>query len=395
MNWMRLAVRGLRHRPARTLVTVAGVAIAIAGCFGVLAFQSGYRRSLAFELDRLGAHILVVPKGCPYDAASLALHGANWPCRLRAAYLDEVRGAPGVAVAAPVYMAAFADRAGVPIVYAGIDEAMTRLKPGWRVSGRLPRQPGELLAGASAAARWGWRLGDRVRLPGLPGDRKELVEVCGVLAPTQGPDDRFLFLPLADAQQRFGHPGEITHILVSLREPERMAATVSALRGCDAGMQMNVVPLAHLFETIQSLVNATRWFLAGVTLVGLAAAAAGVSAAILIAVAERTREIGVMRSLGAGRADIFRLFWLETMAVCLAGGVAGVTLAAVGLGRLETWLRAQLPFVPEARLLEWEWWVAGACMALAVGLGCGAGLLPAWRAARLPPAVAFRLPGGN
>lgn len=395
MQWIQLALRGLWHRPARTLVTVAGVAIAIAGCFGVLAFQSGYRRSLALELDRLGAHILVVPKGCPYDAASLALHGANWPCRLRAAYIDEVRGAPGVAVAAPVYMTAFTEGAGEPIVYAGIDEDMLRLKPGWRVSGRFPRRPGELLAGARAAKRWGWQLGERVRLPGPPGKPDERVELCGVLEPTEGPDDRFLFLPLGDAQHRFGHPGEITHILVRVREPERLAATVAALRGCDAGMQMNVVPLAHLFETIQSLVNATRWFLAGVTLVGLAAAGAGVSAAVLIAVAERTREIGVMRSLGARRADIFRLFWIETMAVCLAGGLAGVMLAAIGLGGLETWLRAQLPFVPEARLLIWEWGVAGACLALAVGLGCGAGVLPAWRAARLLPAVAFRVPGGN
>src|SRR5262245_47293865 len=107
MTWFKLALSGLWRRPLRSSLTAAGVAIAIAAAFCLLAFQHGYRASLWRELDRLGAHILVVPKGCPYDAVSLALHGANWPCHLKASYLAEVSAVPGVKATAPVLMAAF------------------------------------------------------------------------------------------------------------------------------------------------------------------------------------------------------------------------------------------------------------------------------------------------
>ena len=84
---------------------VLGVAVATAALFSMLAFQAGYQSGVRAELDRLGAHILVVPKGCPYDAASMALHGASWPCYLQSHYLAEVCSVPGVATAAPVFMA--------------------------------------------------------------------------------------------------------------------------------------------------------------------------------------------------------------------------------------------------------------------------------------------------
>src|SRR5437762_3662336 len=136
MDWMRLSSKEWRRRPLRTAVTVAGVAIATAALFSLLAFQSGYREGVRHELDRLGAHVLVVPKGCPYDAASVALHGANWPCYLRAEYLNEVRAVRSVATAAPVFVAAFFDLSGTQSVYLGVDQSILKLNSGWRSEGR-------------------------------------------------------------------------------------------------------------------------------------------------------------------------------------------------------------------------------------------------------------------
>src|ERR1051325_6715432 len=109
MTWIELSLKEWRRRPLRTALTSGGVAIATAALYSLLAFQSGYRTGTKMELDRLGAHILVVPKGCPYDAASMALHGASWPCYLKAAYLEEVRATPGIRSAAPALMTAFYD----------------------------------------------------------------------------------------------------------------------------------------------------------------------------------------------------------------------------------------------------------------------------------------------
>lgn len=389
MNWITLSTNEWRRRPLRTTVTASGVAIAVATMFSLLAFHEGYRSGMNRELDRLGAHVLVVPKGCPYDAASMALHGANWPCYLNAQYIDEVRAVPGIASAAPALMSAVNWNTG-EAVYVGIDEVMRSLRPNWRIHGSFPSSTNEILAGAEAARRNGWKLGQRVALPGLT---NEHAVVAGTLAATSGTEDEFIFMRLKDAQRIFGHPAELTHVLVRLKDPNELDHAVTALRGCNAGMDMNVVPMAHLFRTIQSLVNSTRTWLACIAIVGLLIAAAGVSNTVLMAVTERTREIGVMRALGASRADVFRLFWLQTMQVCLAGAVGGALIAFAASRGLETWLRSRLPFAPADPLIEWNWLIIAGCLALALILGTAAGFLPAWRAAHLAPMLAIRTGG--
>src|SRR2546422_7224964 len=134
MTWTQLSLKEWQRRPLRTGVTTAGVAIAIAALFSLVAFQRGYRDGVRNELDRLGAHVLVVPKGCPYDAASIALHGASWPCYLKSAYLETVRNTPHVAVAAPVYMAAvYRQDTGAQVVYCGVERDIVDLKQTWKI----------------------------------------------------------------------------------------------------------------------------------------------------------------------------------------------------------------------------------------------------------------------
>ena len=392
MTLFRLSLKEWTRRPLRTAITAAGVAIATAALFSLLAFQSGYRDGVRQELDRLGAHILLAPKGCPFDAASMALHGASWPCYLKQDYLVEVTSVPGVANAAPAFMHAIYQENGGPTIYVGIERNLLALKSEWKISGQFPDAQGEILAGSEIARQLGWRVGQNVALPGVNG---ETAIVSGVLAPTQGPDDTFIFLRLADAQRMFNHPRALTHILVRLSDPNDLDNAVAQLRGCDAGLAMNVIPLAHVFRTIQAMVNSTRVLLGCIALGGLLAAAAGVSSTILMAVFERTREIGVMRALGACRGQVFSLLWLETFQVCIAGGVAGIALAWISSRAVESWVRTRLPFSPVDSLLRWEWWVAASCLGCALLVGCLAGLLPAWRAARVMPMTAMRAPGGR
>ncbi|HXJ57915.1 MAG TPA: ABC transporter permease [Verrucomicrobiae bacterium] len=387
MNWFLFSTKEWRRRPLRTAITAAGVAIAVAAVFSLLMFQDGYRQGLSREIDRLGAHILVVPKGCPYDAASIALHGANWPCYLNSAYLAEISRSVGVLSAAPALMAAFNNAQGAATVYVGIDDRMLALKPGWRIDGSFPHGSGEILAGAEVARRHAWKVGGRVALPEIPGRR---ATVAGILQPTQGADDTFIYTRLEDAQQWFQHRGELTHILVRLRDANLLEPTVLALRGCTAGMDMNIVPLAHLFHTIQGLMNSTRVLLGCIALIGLLIAGTGVSNAVLMSVTERGREIGILRALGASRVQVFGLIWLETIQVCVAGGVAGVLLAFFSSHAIESWLRTRLPFAPTDSFLCWSWSWAVISVAGAAILGVVAALLPAARAAELAPLEAIR-----
>lgn len=387
MNWLALSFNEWRRRPLRTGITAAGVAIAVAAMFSLLAFHDGYRDGMKSEIDRLGAHVLVVPKGCPYDAASMALHGANWPCYLSSNHFEEVSTVSGVANVAPAFMAALPGTNGAQTVYVGIDERMLALRTAWKMDGEFPRERGEVLAGAEAARLRGWKVGQRVTLPELPDEEGV---VSGILQRTHGSDDTFIYTRLSDAQRLFQKPGQLTHILVKLKDANRLDSAVTSLRGCDAGMDMNIVPLTHLFRTIQALVNSTRLLLGCVALIGLLVAATGVSNAMLMSVTERSREIGIMRAIGASRAHIFGLIWLEAIQVCVVGGVVGVLSAFASSHGVESWLRARLPFAPTDALIRWDWWVAAVCIGGALLLGSFAALLPASRAAELSPVEAMR-----
>ena len=392
MHWISLALKNAGRRKLRTAVTVSGVAIAIAALFGLLSFQRGYQVGMQNELERLGAHVLVVPKGCPYDAASIALHGASWPCYLKADYLERVTQTPGVAMAAPILMNAVYDKTtGEQFVYQGALPGLLAIRRSWHLTGSFPRLAQERLLGTHIAAKLHLKVGQKYALPGLSG---ETGLVSGILAPTQGADDDFTYMPLAEAQRIFRRPNQLTHILVRLSDPNDLDRVVSDLRGCDAGMDMNVVPLAHLFHTIQGLVNSTRALLGCVAVVALLIAGAGVSNTVLMAVTERTREIGVMRAVGASPLDVFGLIWLETVQVCLVGGIAGTALAILGAHGIETWMRDRLPFAPTETLIRPEAGLLLACLAAALGIGSVAGLLPAWRASRLTPIEAIGAGGG-
>jgi putative ABC transport system permease protein len=387
---LSLALRTLRRRPARTCTTLLGVALGVATLFSVLALHRGYQDGMRSELDRLGAQILVVPKGCPYDAASMALHGASWPCYLRAGYLSEVQATPGVAVAAPLLMNAVTVPGGGQAVYIGARPDLLALRRGWRIQGLFPQAESgkglEVLVGSEVAREHGLAVGQSFALPGL----EAKATVAGVLERTGGADDLFIHMPLGAAQRLFHRPGQLTHILVRLRDPDQLEGVTSALRGCDAGLQMNVVPLSHLFQSIQELLRSTRLLLLCVALVALLAAGAGVGNAVLLSVTERTREIGVLRALGASVSEVVRLIWLEALAICAGGAALGLALALLGGGWIEAWLRARLPFAPSDALMRGDAAAAAGCALVALLLGSAAALPAAWRAGQLPPVAAMR-----
>lgn len=389
MGFFAMAWKNSGRRKLRTLVTTLGVAIAVAALFSLLSFQRGYQAGMQNELSRLGAHILVVPKGCPYDAASIALHGASWPCYLKEEYLSRVQKTDGVQTAAPLFMNAVYDsRTGAQATYLGAEPGLLEVKKSWTVNGAFPTRNGEFLIGSNVAQTQKLKVGQSFSLPGLDG---KTGRVSGILSPTHGADDTFFYMPLAASQKLFKRPHQLTHILVRLNDPNSLDSVVGGLRACEAGMEMNIVPLAHLFQTIQGLVNSTRTLLGCVALVALLIAGAGVSNTVMMAVTERTREIGVMRAVGASPLDIFRLIWLETLYVCITGGLLGIVLALLGSRSVETWLRARLPFSPDGSLVHPEMSVMLLCLLGAAILGSLAGLLPAWRAARFSPVEAIRV----
>ena len=164
--------------------------------------------------------------------------------------------------------------------------------------------------------------------------------------------------------------------------PAEMAqATVDYFQNRVEGLAVQVTSAAVVVREMERQLRLFTLFFGATGTLALVLGGAGIMNSLLLAVAERKREIGLRRALGAMRGDIQSQFLAEAVVLCGAGGLLGV-----GLGALMTWiisLNAGWAFLMPPVTL-----VLGFGVALAVGLG--AGFFPAYQAARLRPAIAMK-----
>jgi putative ABC transport system permease protein len=122
--------------------------------------------------------------------------------------------------------------------------------------------------------------------------------------------------------------------------------------------------------------------LAGIASVSLAVAGIGIMNVMLVSVSERTPEVGLLRALGAGRAQVRAVFLFEAALISTGGGLIGLGLAWSGTRAIEVWyptFDATPPF-----------WAVAAALFVSIGVGLLFGVLPANKATRLDPVVALR-----
>jgi putative ABC transport system permease protein len=136
-----------------------------------------------------------------------------------------------------------------------------------------------------------------------------------------------------------------------------------------------------LLEAFAKVADAVRAGAFVISTIALIAAGIGIMNIMLVSVTERTKEIGVRKSIGARRANILTQFLLESVAISLAGGLAGILLGVVAGDALALFLKASIVF-------PWGWAAAGLVVCTAIGVGFG--FYPAYRAASLDPIEALR-----
>jgi putative ABC transport system permease protein len=386
---LALALRNLSRRPLRNGLTLAGLAIAVAVLVCLSAFGDGYRRALGGELDRMGLQMMLVPLGCPYDAAARVLKGRTLDNSLPESALMQARHDLAVAVAAPLFMAALPrPEAGRTDMWVGLDKAALPLKPWWRVQSGAAwfTDDNSVILGAEAATVELRQPGDKFYSP----ETGQTLHVTGVLERSGTSDDSLFFVPLATAQRIFHQPGRLTAIAIRLHDPTQVQEATSRLQGVPGAQ---VVTLSEMMGTFLNLVGAVRTLMMSIALVALAISLLTVFNTLLAAVVERTGELAVMRALGASRGQIFALVTTESLLLTGVGSSIGIGLA-LALGPLfESLARRFVPLAPAEALLSLSATIALQCLAIGLAVGVVAGLYPAWQASRLQPAAAMKLEG--
>jgi putative ABC transport system permease protein len=144
---------------------------------------------------------------------------------------------------------------------------------------------------------------------------------------------------------------------------------------------VTVITQDAVVSAFSAILGALTMALAGIAAVSLAVAGVGIMNVMLVSVSERTREVGLLKALGAGRRQILAAFLTEAILISSAGGLLGLLLGWAAVGVIVT-IYPALPAAPPA-------WAVAAALALSVAVGALFGLLPARRATRLDPVHAL------
>lgn len=231
------------------------------------------------------------------------------------------------------------------------------------------------LVGVSLAKRKGWKVGQTVDLSAQMGI---LFKVAGIYATGSEEQDNLVLMDIAYMHDRYDARGKANLIVAKLHPSARAEDVAQALdrmpKPVGTHTQAETAFLSGMIDDLTDMIAISRI----VILITLAVVLASVANAVSMNVRERTRQIGIMRTLGFGRMRVLAVVLGEAALVCGVGGLAGAAGAWVAMHLRE--------FTVQARNLnlsvDMPWAVVGWAVALALGVGLLGGIWPAWRASR-------------
>ncbi|MGF1503412.1 MAG: ABC transporter permease [Paracoccaceae bacterium] len=400
-----LAWRALRASGVRSGLTTLGIVIGVAAFLAMDAVGEGAREDLRARVRAMGADVLMAVPGSLEEGAT-ALGAGSAPTlserdAAALAALPEI-GASAAIVDGDVTLVR--GRANWRARLAGVEPAYFAIHRRRPAEGRLldgsdlVRAEKVVVLGAGTAARLFGNtpaVGATLRIGPAP------FRVVGRLAPigssAEGRDlDDVAYVPITTAKRRVlgaafaSDRDAVTRISLRPSPGESVAGATEAARrllrmrhGIGAGQadDFSLLSMDALLETEATTADSIAAMLALVSGISLVVGGIGVMSTLLVAIAERRREIGLRLALGARRSDIRNQFLAEALMICAAGGTAGVALGAAAAGLLA---------------LLGGWSVAIHLDAVAISLGVASatglvfGVVPAVRASRLDPVAALR-----
>ena len=385
---VRVGAAGLRARPLRVALSALGIAIGIAAMICVVGVASSSRASLDRQLAKLGTNLLRVSPGqtifgqsAYLPASAVAMIGRIPPVTsvTATAALPDIHVYRSDLIPADQTgdLSVLAARTGLPATVGA------HLSSGAWLNQPTARYPAVVL-GAMTAKRLGVPRASPAAQVWLGG---QWFTVVGVLRPVPlAPELDFAALvgwPIAATHLRFG--GHPTTVYTRTRDDAvtAVAAILAATANPQNPNEVNVSRPSDALAAKQATDATLTALLLGLGAVALLVGGVGVANTMVISVLERRPEIGLRRSLGATRRHIRLQFLAESLLLSALGGLCGALLGiavTAGYATYQHWPAVVPP-----------WASFGGLLATLV-IGAGAGIYPAWRAARMPPTDALTAP---
>lgn len=390
------AFSSLREQRSRALLSALGVTVASIAIILLISIAKGVQKDLTSQVNDLGVNILVV---LPFrvEEGSMFMPNAAGLSYLRESDVERLRTVPGVRRVAPLVFAGGGIRNGdrespsTLILAAGGDWFRIRpvkLREGDLFTPETEDRPVCVIGSVAKENLFGAEpaVGKSVTINGAE------YEVIGVTEEREHKDSMFsmmsfenvAYIPFGWLKQASGDP-QLHRIMVQVepdREPEALKAAVESAIGSRLDRaQYSVQTLGDLLKLVFKLMGILTWLLTGLTSIALFVGGVGIMTVMLMSVNERSKEIGIRKTVGARWRDVFTQFLTEAMVLSLLGGLVGLAVSWVACRALEV-------YTPIKPLIEWD--TIALCFGVSLGIGGFFGLLPALNAARQDPVNALR-----
>lgn len=412
MNVLVIVWRNLCKRKLRTVLTVAGIAIGVGLLLSLLTISVTGSRSATEVIRRLaGADIIVYNSsrvffgrgiGVPIQRSSQFPGFSGFGTLVDLSVYSAITSIPGVSVVSPIIsFRALLNSTTTVVVYGVEPSTYTAVSSIEVVEGSFLSNIStqQAVVGKSLAEELGVSVGSHIELS--YGNTTQIFTVVGVFQTGERFQEYAVYIPLQIAQNLIGVVDKVSQILVKCSDPSSVQDVAQAIQSLFPGL--TTFTPSTMVQRMQEAVNTVTTFFASIGGVALVAGLFGVMNTMTMAVAERTREIGIMKAIGASNWFILKLFLLESIIIGAMGSIAGLILGialtyVIAPILLQTRVVNSIGFAGRfgrsttTTILQPVITLENIAIAIALGIVVGviAGIYPAYRAARMKPVEALR-----
>jgi putative ABC transport system permease protein len=362
---VKLVIENLKHKPIRSLLSVFLIAVPVTLILCLVGLSHGMLEDSARRMRGVGADIIVRPP----KTSALTLSGAPIPEKL----LDMLQKQPHVALAVGMMVHPISSAAFVT----GIDlHSFNQMSGGFKYLEGGPFQgPDDVIVDQYYAQQDKLHAGDRITdLLNHPW------RVSGVVEPGKL---THVAVPIRTLQDLTGNTGKVSQMFIKTDKPANIPTVMAELKQLLPDYNIYTMEeFTSLFTVDAVQGGALRNFIDVMVAIGVVIGFAVVLLSMYMAVLQRTREIGILKALGASRWFILKIILAEAAVLGIGGAIVGIGLSFVGRALIQALYPASL-----TQAITPEWWpIAGAISLVGVLLGA---LYPGLSAARQDPIEAL------
>jgi len=393
-DYFTLAVRNLRKKKLRSSLTIIGIFISIATIFVLISLSIGLDSAVKEQFRQLGSDkFFIMPRG---QAGPPGAGGAVQLTVQEVNVIEKVNGVKAVSYdTIGNAKVEFNDEARyLMIIGIPLESSEVFIETGFYKSdnGRLLKKgdTGKIMIGSrfkETLYNKPVKIGNKLLI-----NNKEF-EVVGILQTIgNSQDDSLIFMSIEDFKDLFNSKDRVDQIIVQIKSGQDINKVADTTRRklisfrdvTEKTRDFEIQTPEELLRSFGTVLNIITAFLLGVAGISLLVGSIGMYTSVL----ERTKEIGVMKAIGAKNSDVLYIFVIESGILGLVGGAIGIFFG-IGVGKIIEYIAVNQLGINLLKVV-FPWYLIVGCLLFAFVIGSLSGLLPARQGSKLKPADTLR-----